>query len=458
MLIFNGGYVSFHCRHGVLREDMPASHAGNGPAQIPWVSLSEEKSKSQVKYGWDGAPVLLRSPFFTQYANLLAQYTSRDLTNSSDALNAVLGLLKVLEKMTSSSDSLQSDLQTIAVQGNPHAYTLHGLPEKFLDLALLWQPPAMKGVHLTKRSHGNLPSWSWIGWEVSKDPDVAPYSTAAGYAAKRGVRFEEPFWVATNDDLSLRKVIASAKGDDVGNKPNEERFKPLVLWWKCFEEQQDLAERTEPNLAAAKTAPRLVLINGHGLGLALTPADQQQLLAFRDGAIKFLLLHPDSAQQPPPLDLLSPPSLPAGIPIDSRHLICTTFIASFRLRSATPRTERLWKRTQKGLVVETELIVPEVEVLLPGSEGAYGEEVVGRVVMTDQRKRVSGGLYDFIVLSEAQFWGDEKRVDVVGMPFYNVLVVEWDTRKEFAARLGIGKVRKDGWWKAQPRRDVVVLN
>lgn len=39
-------------------------------------------------------------------------------------------------------------------------------------------------------------------------------------------------------------------------------------------------------------------------------------------------------------------------------------------------------------------------------------------------------------------------MDVVGgMPWLNVMVVEWDSpRGEFATRVGVGKVRKSAWF------------
>ncbi|KAK7984972.1 hypothetical protein PG988_002594 [Apiospora saccharicola] len=71
MLVFGANHVSFHCRHGILREDMPAVHADNGPPHIPHLSMPENCSGSCVKESWDGSPVLLRSPFFDEYARLL---------------------------------------------------------------------------------------------------------------------------------------------------------------------------------------------------------------------------------------------------------------------------------------------------------------------------------------------------------------------------------------------------
>jgi hypothetical protein len=37
------------------------------------------------------------------------------------------------------------------------------------------------------------------------------------------------------------------------------------------------------------------------------------------------------------------------------------------------------------------------------------------------------------------------------------MFVEWDTRREFAARVGVGKVMKRAWWDANPTKQVVIL-
>ncbi|KAI9771597.1 MAG: hypothetical protein M1840_001812 [Geoglossum simile] len=444
MIIFSGGYASFHCRNGILREDMPARHAGNGPARIPWLSLPERRPVSLIKHAWDGTPALLRSLFFNEYANILGQYTSRDMSDSRDALNAVLGLLNVLEKMTSSDRTLGLGHPggPDAVQETPTGYTLHGLPEKFLDLALLWQPPAAKGVHLTKRPHDDLPSWSWTGWEVGKDPDF-DLDTAKAYHAKPGVRFEEPFWVSTNDDLSLKKVVARAND---AKKPAEERFKPLVMWYKCLRPPvTQVMQRVPQNMPRGAEAPvTLVPVNGHGLGLALGPADAEELRKFQEDAIRL------RTKAEPPIDP-GPPSIPADVPIDNRHLVCETQVARFKLGCTAPRKETLWAQSNKGLTIDAELMIQEAEVI-----DASGE-VVGRVIPTDPRKGLSSGLYNFILLSESQYWGNEERVEAPGLPLFNVMFVEWDTRREFATRVGLGKIQKTAWWAAKPTQQVVIL-
>jgi hypothetical protein len=65
--------------------------------------------------------------------------------------------------------------------------------------------------------------------------------------------------------------------------------------------------------------------------------------------------------------------------------------------------------------------------------------------------------YEFVLLSEGQFWGDEERVGGQGMSLYNVMAVEWDNRREFATRVGVGKVSKVAWWGAQASAEVVIL-
>ncbi|KAK8017354.1 hypothetical protein PG993_013680 [Apiospora rasikravindrae] len=140
MLVFGENLASFHCRHGVLREDMPAVHAGNGPPPMPCLSMPS-CDDGKIKKSWEGDPVLLQSPLFDEYAKLLEQYTSRNMTDSTDILLGVLGLLAVLEDMRGLGSN-SSRANTGTRKSESEGRTLYGLPEEYLDLALLWQPPA----------------------------------------------------------------------------------------------------------------------------------------------------------------------------------------------------------------------------------------------------------------------------------------------------------------------------
>ncbi|KAK8130530.1 HET-domain-containing protein [Apiospora kogelbergensis] len=446
MLVFGENHASFHCRHGVLREDMPAVHAGNGPTQMPYLSMPS-CDDGQTKKNWEGGPVLLRSPFFDEYAKLLEQYTSRNMTRSTDILNGVSGLLKALENMRSLVPNSSRD----------DTHTLYGLPEDYLDLALLWQPPADSKTQLVRRMQSVYPSWSWAGWEVNKG-----HSEGNAYQAQPGVRMEDTFRVSGNDDCSLRKFLAT--GNDA-----EERVKPLVMWyrWKGVESLKPPQRRPPPppssgsktgpirpppvpskpsTLKRSEPAGQLVPVNGHGLGIAFDDRDLEAQLEFLRQARRWR-----DTRTNPDTDL-GPPQVPSNAPLKHRHLVCETQAASFRLRAKEPREEHLWKQGEDGTaVVAKTLHIREAEIL------DDADNVVGYIIPTDKGKDIATPAYDFVLLSESQYWGNETRIDVVGFPLYNVMAVEWDEYRVFAERVGVGKISKVAWDAGNPTKQCVVL-
>ncbi|KAK1709604.1 hypothetical protein BDP67DRAFT_471882 [Colletotrichum lupini] len=412
LLILTEDHVSFHCRHG--------------------------------------KPVILRAPQFTEYANIVMQYTVRDIADSADVLNGIMGLF--------------------------NSNYLHGLPERFLDLALLWQPPASDEVHLTRRAGGTFPSWSWAGWGVSK--------VALGDAGTRkysGIRYEEPFHVSSNgDNLSLKKIIA----DDT---QAEERYQPKVLWYKVQPRQHPIDSGLPPSLIETpqsqripETAPQqkrhappvieisaspIACVNGEGLGVVFENASESN--AFMSD-IKFQGV--GSAAETSSGRRL--PKTPHALTLSDRCLICETETASFTLKfSNTIRKEVLWRRKKPSsirgfnqtqsdsstearspkLEIDKELRIWEAEIL--DDKG----EVVGHVIPTDRRQQFPRVKFDFMVLSKSQYWGNERRVDVGEFPLYNVMMIEWDQRKEMATRLGVGKVQISAWMVAKPEKKIVIL-
>ena len=79
-------------------------------------------------------------PPTTQYAKLVREYSRRKLTYDSDAMNAFKGALRFIESI----------LKTPCYSG---------LPELYLDWALLWA----SSEPLTRRTA--FPSYSWVGWK-----------------------------------------------------------------------------------------------------------------------------------------------------------------------------------------------------------------------------------------------------------------------------------------------------
>jgi hypothetical protein len=79
---------------------------------------------------------------FYVYQNLVEQYTSKNMTYSSDILNAFSGIMAAQE----------------AVYGS----FICGLPETVVDMALLW---VSLGPHQRRKAVDQpYPSWSWSGW------------------------------------------------------------------------------------------------------------------------------------------------------------------------------------------------------------------------------------------------------------------------------------------------------
>jgi hypothetical protein len=139
---------------------------------------------------------------------------------------------------------------------------------------------------------------------------------------------------------------------------------------------------------------------------------------------------------------------------DKWHLVFRTQISKFKLR---------WRSQIQDIQIETER---ELNDDLDSSGSApvgpihiwdvNGNEV-GRVQVHEPEKIVSRVGYDFIVLSEAQYFGDEQSIDVLDYPLYNVMLVSPKDATNVRTRLGLGKVFKHAWRLSNPVEELVVL-
>ncbi|KAG6353619.1 hypothetical protein INS49_005581 [Diaporthe citri] len=196
LLLFHGGMVDFHCRCGVMREDMTARDAGLVPPVIGWLSLASHEILSSLKLrNYEGEPPrLLRSPVFAEYAALIEQYTPRRLSNASDAVRAILSLLKIL---------IQSD------RGG--ATMFHGLVEEFFDQALHWQPAAGENGWVLLLRRGQT-------WNAGSSFSIEEALTRAN---RNCLSFNSP---------PLWKVVASYSRPGVPNSALETRLRIETLW------------------------------------------------------------------------------------------------------------------------------------------------------------------------------------------------------------------------------------
>lgn len=466
ILLFHGGMVDFHCRCGVMREDMTARDAGVEPPAIGWLSLASDEITSSIKpQSYEGQPPrLLRSPVFAEYAALIEQYTPRRMSNASDAVRAILSLLKIL------------------VQSERGGATLvHGLVEEFFDQALHWQPAAGENVRLRLRpgrdgaSGSGFPTWSWAAWGPVRDHPG-------------GVRYEVPFRVHTDHKGALKKVVLDA------SEAPEERTRPLIRWYipkdqhnqalrpssvsrqKSFPGTGEIMTpqptRTRPEMfrppppvrpkpekfrSAPPPRPKpdrlrsqqptgvLRPMNGTGLGIAFEArTDLERWKKFLNQGI--------NDQSEPKLSALQLSTIMEG-----ECLVFKTRSAQFRLGETRLRIETLWRRTgdtdaSSSLISHSTQHIYETPIL------DKSRLEVGRVVLPDPVVyQPSDNLYDFIILSEAQYYGDEVNVDVGDHPLFNIMMIEWHKNRTFATRLATGKIKKKDWWSALGREDLVIL-
>lgn len=139
-------------------------------------------------------------------------------------------------------------------------------------------------------------------------------------------------------------------------------------------------------------------------------------------------------------------------------LIFKTRGAQFRLGETRLRMETLWRRTGDNSDVSRKLMSHSTLHIYETAILNEKRLEVGRVVLPDPVvHQASDNLHDFIMLSEAQYYGDELNVDVGDHPLLNIMMIQWDENRTFATRLATGKIKKKDWWSAPGREELVIL-
>lgn len=127
-LIFVNGMMYFRCRGCTFAEDVEDSrHHIHTDKGIPIYQMDEPDS-------------------FRMLSDYLWKYGTRDLTDQSDALNAMAGICR-------------------RVASKAKCSFLQGMPVAAFDLYVLFFPPTAGG-HLERFARRpGFPSWSWAGWQ-----------------------------------------------------------------------------------------------------------------------------------------------------------------------------------------------------------------------------------------------------------------------------------------------------
>ena len=128
-------------------------------------------------------PELSWTTHFRAYADLVKQYTSRNLSHSTDSLNAFSGILHLFQA---------------ALGGE----MISGLPEAYLDVALLWLPSGP----VTRNE--NFPSWTWAGWTGPCSYRGPP--AVQGYVHLIDSKVEEFQWAPIGRRRTARRELHQA--------------------------------------------------------------------------------------------------------------------------------------------------------------------------------------------------------------------------------------------------------
>ncbi|ETS84258.1 hypothetical protein PFICI_02283 [Pestalotiopsis fici W106-1] len=167
-LFFVNDTVYFQCHKAVWGEDYLAEHQ-HLQQTAPMMDISLSRSwqpptmTRRTRYRLDletrsglSEQDRLRSILFPAYCQLIAEYTSRNMSYPTDRLNGVGGILSVLD------------------QDGKMDY-MYGLPRPLLEAAILWRPQQdLTRVPIDPATGRALwPSWSWAGWigGVEYDPE-----------------------------------------------------------------------------------------------------------------------------------------------------------------------------------------------------------------------------------------------------------------------------------------------
>ncbi|KAI2621175.1 HET-domain-containing protein [Hypoxylon sp. NC1633] len=191
ILFLTESQAYFQCRHSIFCEDcrgeIDSTDVYFAPGTSVWNPGALETSSGRLTLGF-GTLHLPREAYATDerailaYLNYVQDYSVRQLTQASDALNAFRGIQNVL------CDTMQTSFW-------------HGMPEKYLDNALLFIPyshrPRAKQSQEDYIPNPGFPSWTWAAWNCAVDNGQYFLCTS------HGIRREVDWFIICEDDYAI---------------------------------------------------------------------------------------------------------------------------------------------------------------------------------------------------------------------------------------------------------------
>ncbi|KAH7077500.1 heterokaryon incompatibility protein-domain-containing protein [Paraphoma chrysanthemicola] len=170
-------FVSWHCPCANWLEEV--SRASNLVPKIDHQATLKDTETKQLGYStFLDFPRVPGYMSLERYGRLVQAYNTRSLTMDTDALNAVAGVTGRLHSLF------------------PDGF-LHGIPQFFFDVALLWQPRSPLRRRVYTSNAPALPSWSWAAWHG--DLDLSAWSDSH-------VVHDEPLVVRNNRIVDWQKL------------------------------------------------------------------------------------------------------------------------------------------------------------------------------------------------------------------------------------------------------------
>lgn len=408
MLVFSGGFAVWQCQVGTWREDVNARDCNERDLAVSrsYLQPVREYARSAAKHGFeesdlDGSMRIYRRSAFRQYAKCVHDYTNRAMGRPEDMLNACLGILNVL--------GLNSLMST--------KYS-NGLPLKYMDAALLWQPQYK--ITRRKTARETFPSWSWAGWQLDDS------SSKKRHKSLKQTEGPSVFYRSTFNIFSDEQGInfRLSKNED---QDGEERLRPWATYY-IFESKSSSGEMG---------LRRVGLLNAPWLNRNRFP------------------LYPDWEAR----GVTAAPVISVPAP-QNRYLVVCTEEATLCVCRGFFEGRRYTAESDAACVDI------EFDVLGIGDDDARerslfssetSDEIIGAATCSiwPSRSTIKRIAVKAIVLSEAQYLGNENRPDVLGYPLYNIMLIT--SSGGIAERIGLGKVLKSAWKRASPQQKTIVL-
>ena len=231
---------------------------------------------------------------FEEYTHLISEYSARQMSYSTDALNAIEGVLAYLKSRF------------------PGGF-VYGLPYAYLNTALIWEPFGQ----VKRRRHPTsgapiFPSWSWAGWECKVSYNNAQESRAKGILEFVDRRSQCRF---SSIDVYSAESAGQSKAQDLNSQGHAALNPPAAAERiaKDSDEPQKFSKHTTPSTLLHQAPKEHSLLEDPSKHLTIS-ARQSSLYLVKDR-----LLRNGLAEDASPTPLIFSPS---------GHLAGVVYVAS----------------------------------------------------------------------------------------------------------------------------------